>query len=281
MASGLLALFDDIAVIMDDVAAATKMATKKTSAVLADDLAVNAQKASGFASERELPIIWAIAKGSFVNKLIILPSIFLLSYFAPYLITPILLIGGVYLSYEGAEKVVEFLFYRNKSRKENRKEMSEKEKIRSAIITDFILSLEIIVIALSTVRDKPFEVQVATVTVIALIATVGVYGLVAFIVRMDDMGLALIARYRGFLQKLGLFMVLSLPYIIKGLSVIGTIAMLAVGGGIFAHNVEYIHHLAEKLPPFIGEIGIGLVIGLLALALLKPVKMVFRSNGQE
>ncbi|WP_456381802.1 DUF808 family protein [Persephonella sp.] len=280
MASGLLALLDDVALIMDDVAATTKMATQKTSAVLADDLAVNAQKASGFASERELPVIWAIAKGSLVNKLIILPSIFLLSYFAPSLIIPILLIGGIYLSYEGAEKIIEFIFHRGKKRAERRKDMSEKEKIRSAIITDFILSLEIIVIALSTVKDKPFEVQVVTVTIIALIATVGVYGLVAFIVRMDDMGLALIERYDGFLRKVGLFMVLSLPYVIKGLSVIGTVAMLAVGGGIFVHNVEFIHHIGEKLPPVLGDIGIGLVIGTFTFMVLMPVKKILKSNAQ-
>jgi len=277
LASGLLALLDDVAVIMDDVAAATKMATKKTSAVLADDLAVNAQKASGFASERELPIIWAIAKGSFINKIIILPSIFLLSYFAPFLIVPILLIGGIYLSYEGAEKVIEFIFHRGKKGAEKRKEMSEKEKIRSAIITDFILSLEIIVIALSTVKDKPFEVQIFTVTIIALVATVGVYGLVALIVRMDDIGLALIERYDGFLRKVGLFMVLSLPYVIKGLSVIGTVAMLAVGGGIFVHNVEFVHHIGERLPPFIGEIAIGLVIGTLAFLILMPIKRILKT----
>ncbi|WP_293443774.1 DUF808 domain-containing protein [Persephonella sp.] len=268
MAAGLLALLDDVALLMDDLASATKVATQKTSALLADDLAVNAKKASGYASERELPVIWAITKGSFINKLIILPFVFLFSYFAPSLIVPVILIGGVYLSYEGAEKVLEFLFWKNKKR-ENKEEMTEKEKIRSAIITDFILSLEIIIIALSTVQDKPFGVQVATVSIIALIATVGVYGLVALIVRMDDFGLSLIQKYDGFLRKLGIFLVRSLPYVIKGLSVVGTVAMLAVGGGIFAHNVQFFHHVSEKLIPFLGEILIGLFIGILTVAVVK------------
>jgi len=261
LASGLLALLDDVALIMDDLASATKVATQKTSALLADDLAVGAKKASGYASERELPVIWAITKGSFINKLIILPSVFLFSYFAPFLIVPVILIGGMYLSYEGAEKVLEFIFRKNK-KKEDKENMTEQEKIKSAIVTDFILSLEIIIIALSTVQDKPFSVQVLTVSFIALLATVGVYGLVALIVRMDDFGLSLMIRYRGFLQRVGYYLVVSLPYVIKLLSFVGTVAMLAVGGGIFVHNVEFFHKISQSLIPFVSDIIIGFFIGL-------------------
>ncbi|SNZ10314.1 hypothetical protein SAMN06265182_1817 [Persephonella hydrogeniphila] len=275
MASGLLALLDDVALIMDDLASATKAATKKTSALLADDLAVGAKKASGYASERELPVIWAIAKGSFVNKLVILPAVFLLSYFVPFLITPIILIGGIYLSYEGAEKIIDFVFHRGKAKKAL-KEMTEKEKIRSAIITDFILSLEIVIIALSTVQDKPFSVQVVTVSIIAFLATVGVYGLVALIVRMDDFGLSLMERYDGFLNKTGYFLIISLPYVIKALSVIGTVAMLAVGGGIFVHNTEFFHSIAERFIPYISDIFIGFFIGVIAVLIVKSLKFLKR-----
>ena len=273
MASGLLALLDDIALIMDDLASATKVATKKTSALLADDLAVGAKKASGYASERELPVIWAIAKGSFINKIIILPAVFVLSYFAPFLITPVILLGGVYLSYEGAEKVIDFIFHRGKGKKVS-KEMTEKEKIRSAVITDFILSLEIIIIALSTVQDKPFSVQVITVSIVALLATVGVYGLVALIVRMDDFGLSLMVRYEGVLKQTGYFLIISLPYVIKALSVIGTVAMLAVGGGIFVHNIEFFHSISEKFIPYISDILVGLFIGTTAVSAVKALRMV-------
>ncbi|WP_457625295.1 DUF808 family protein [Persephonella sp.] len=281
MASGLLALLDDIALIMDDLASATKVATKKTSALLADDLAVGAKKASGYASERELPVIWAIAKGSFINKIIILPAVFVLSYFAPFLITPVILLGGVYLSYEGAEKVIDFIFHGGKDKKVS-KEMTEKEKIRSAVITDFILSLEIIIIALSTVQDKPFSVQVITVSMVALLATVGVYGLVALIVRMDDFGLSLMVRYEGVLKQTGYFLIISLPYVIKALSVIGTVAMLAVGGGIFVHNIEFFHSISEKFIPYISDILVGFFIGTTAVSAvkaLKRMKRLFYSNS--
>ncbi|MDQ7054978.1 MAG: DUF808 family protein [Persephonella sp.] len=271
MATGLLALLDDIALIMDDIASATKSATHKTSALLADDLAVSAKKTSGYATERELPVIWAITKGSFINKMIILPAVFTLSYFAPFLILPVLLIGGVYLSYEGAEKVIEFIFHKGE-KKENKKEMSEKEKIRSAILTDFILSLEIIIIALSAVQDKTFEVQVVSVTAVALLATVGVYGLVALIVRMDDFGLLLMERYEGFLKKFGYYLVISLPYVIKTLSVIGTVAMLLVGGGILSHNLEFIHHLTENLITPFGDLLTGLAAGTVTYLVLNAVK---------
>ncbi|HHH19341.1 MAG TPA: DUF808 family protein, partial [Campylobacterales bacterium] len=206
MASGFFALFDDIALLMDDVATMSKVATKKTAGILGDDLAVNADKASGFASSRELPVLWAITKGSLLNKIIILPLVFLLSAFAPMLIVPILMIGGLYLAYEGAEKIYEYFVPHEKVHKVNSLEQTktpeeilseEKAKIKSAILTDFILSIEIIIIALSTVTDQPMSVQVMVVTLIALLATVGVYGIVALIVRMDDMGYKLISMSGG------------------------------------------------------------------------------------
>ncbi|WP_456401142.1 DUF808 domain-containing protein [Persephonella sp.] len=278
MATGLLALLDDIAVIMDDLASATKVATQKTSAILADDLAVSAKKASGYASERELPVIWAIAKGSFINKLIILPFIFALSYFAPALIPPILILGGLYLSYEGTEKVIEYIFYRKKDEAPD-KNMTEKEKIRSAILTDFILSIEILIIALYAVQDEPFHIQVASVSFIAVVATVGVYGLVALLVRMDDFGLKLYESYEGFLKRFGIFLVQALPYVIKGLSVIGTIAMLLVGGGILGHNVSLAHKVADAVVFPFGELIIGLTAGFLVFIFIKIFKSIKGLTG--
>ncbi|MFN5462241.1 MAG: DUF808 family protein, partial [Bacteroidota bacterium] len=196
MASGLFALLDDIATLMDDVATMSKVAAKKTAGILGDDLAVNAEKASGFVSDRELPVLWAISKGSFINKLIILPAAFLLSAFAPMVVIYILVIGGVYLAYEGAEKIFAYLIPHTKEKeKASVVDLSpeevltlEKKKIKSAITTDFILSVEIVIIAMSTVVDKPLINQIAVVSIIALIATVGVYGIVALVVRMDEIG---------------------------------------------------------------------------------------------
>ncbi|WP_297453367.1 DUF808 family protein [Persephonella sp.] len=262
MASGIFALLDDIAYLMDDVASSTKIAAQKTSAVLGDDLAVGAKKASEYPPSRELPVLWAIIKGSFLNKLIVVPFILALNYFLPFIIKPVLMIGGLYLAYEGAEKILEFLDL-VKHHSEERK-LSEKEKIKSAIITDFILSLEIVIIAISTVQDKPFLVQVISVSIVAVLATIGVYGFVALIVRLDDMGIYLIENYDGFLEKIGILMVKSLPYIIKALSVIGTLAMLLVAGGIYLHSLEFLHHLTEPIPALIGEFLIGLILGIFA-----------------
>src|SRR5690606_24493648 len=200
MASGFFAILDDIAALLDDVAMMSKVAAKKTAGILGDDLAVNAEKASGFASSREIPVLWAITKGSFLNKLIILPVAFLLSAFLPWAITVILILGGLYLAYEGAEKIYEFLVPHKP--KEEVKEVLEsteseilafeKERIKSAILTDFILSVEIIIIALGTVVTEPILTQILVVTIIAIIATVGVYGIVALLVRMDEVGFKLI-----------------------------------------------------------------------------------------
>lgn len=281
MASGLLVLLDDISVLMDDVATMSKVATKKTAGILGDDLAVNAEKASGFASSRELPVLWQITKGSFVNKLIILPMAFLLSAFAPWLIVPILMLGGVYLAYEGMEKIYEYFFHRNEKQHletlepKSKEEIlsGEKEKIKSAIITDFILSIEIIIIALSTVSDQPMTIQIAAVSFVAFLATVGVYGIVALLVRMDDFGYKLIAMNGGE-SKTGEFFVRALPKVIKALTVIGTLAMLLVAGGIFIHNSESIHHLVDFIPFIFGELLVGAIIGALALAVMMGIEKI-------
>jgi len=205
MASGFFALLDDIAAIMDDVAAMTKITTKKTAGILGDDLAVNAEKASGFVSSREIPVLWAITKGSMLNKLMILPLAFLLSAFIPWAIIVILILGGLYLAYEGAEKIYEFFVPHPKHETiELKRDFTEQElldlektKIKSAIVTDFILSVEIVIIALGSVVNEPLVTQIIVVSIVALIATVGVYGIVALIVRMDDLGLKLINKSNG------------------------------------------------------------------------------------
>ncbi len=286
MASGIFAILDDIAVLLDDAAVMSKVAAKKTAGVLGDDLAVGAEKASGFSASRELPVLWAITKGSFLNKLIILPIAFLLSAFAPWLIVPILLIGGVYLAFEGAEKIYEYLSKSKTDEKPAAESISdpavllelEAKKIKSAILTDFILSIEIIIIALGTVASQSLSIQVMVVSLIALVATVGVYGLVALLVRMDDAGYHLIdkaAKMSGTLQsiykKSGEILVASLPKIIRLLSVVGTFAMLMVGGGIFIHNIETVHHAVEFLPGISADIITGLIIGAVALAVEKSV----------
>lgn len=287
MASGFFALLDDIAAIMDDVAVMSKVAAKKTAGILGDDLAVNAEKASGFVSSRELPVLWAIAKGSFINKLIILPVAFLLSAFSPMAIIIILVIGGLYLAYEGAEKIYEFFFphhhdkiaITDKTFTEEEILTIEKDKIKSAIITDFILSVEIIIIALGTVIGEPLMKQIIVVSIIAIVATVGVYGIVALIVRMDEAGLKLIqlsSKEQSFTKSLGTILVQALPKVIKSLSVIGTIALILVAGGIFVHNIEYLHHLAPQLPAIIKEFGIGLLFGFITLGVVSLFKKIIK-----
>lgn len=277
MASGLFALLDDVASLMDDVASMTKVAAKKTSGILGDDLAVNAEKASGFVPDRELPVLWAISKGSLINKLIILPVAFLLSAFAPMAVIAILVLGGLYLAYEGAEKILEMIFPHPKTHTEVDLEESitpeqvvahEKKKIKSAITTDFILSVEIVIIALGTVVEKPLGTQIAVVSIIALIATVGVYGLVALIVRMDEFGYKLIAlnpEDNTLSDKIGRFLVNALPVLIRIIGFVGTIALLLVAGGIFTHNIELFHHLLPSWPGIIKDFLIGLGVGIVVL----------------
>jgi len=283
MASGIFAILDDIAALMDDVAVASKIATKKTAGILGDDLAVNAEKATGFLSSRELPVLWAITKGSFLNKLIIVPIAILLNIFLPSAIKGILVIGGFYLAYEGVEKIIHYLFHKpqkkhavGKPEDDLENPGAEKAKIRSAVTTDFILSVEIVIIALGTVLDKSLTLQIATVSVVAILATVGIYGIVALIVRMDDAGYRLIKRYnKGLLAGLGHLLVKSLPVIIKLLAVIGTIALLLVSGGIFVHNINYLHHLLPEFPVVIKELVTGLIAGIIVAAVIGLVKKLY------
>ncbi len=290
MASGIFSLLDDVAALMDDVAAMSKIATKKTAGILGDDLAVNAEKAMGFVSDREIPVIWKITKGSFVNKLIILPVVFILNALYSPAIIVILLIGGLYLAYEGAEKIYEyFVPHSKKIINEPTDSISseqvltlEKSKISSAIRTDFILSLEIVIIALGTVSTAPFINQLLVVTVVAMIATVGVYGIVALLVRMDDAGFKLIkkgANSSKMLVFIGNILVKSLPIIIRLLGVFGTLALLLVAGGIFAHHIDFFHHILTALPATFKEFLIGLVVGFVLLlfvfAFQKMKKMLY------
>ena len=268
MSIGLLALLDDVAMLVDDTAVVAKIAAKKTVGILGDDLAVNAQKASGFAASREIPVLVAITKGSLKNKFIILPFAFVFSAFVPWIIVPILLLGGIYLSYEGFEKIYEYFFtHHNEETEEEKEPLSEEEKIRSAITTDFILSIEIVIMALSTVVQENLMTQLLVVSFVAVLATVGVYGVVALIVRLDDMGLTCIEagvkKEQKILVTLGEILVASLPKIIRALTVIGTLAMLLVAGGIFVHHIEPLHHIIKHLhiPNLLGELGVGLIIG--------------------
>lgn len=286
MASGIFAVLDDIAALMDDVAIASKLATKKTAGILGDDLAVNAEKATGFLSSREIPVLWAITKGSFVNKLIIIPVALLLNAYFPIAITVILILGGCYLAYEGMEKIIEFFFHRPVKGEEviasgeaNTVEdiVLEKAKVKSAVTTDFILSVEIVIIALGTVMAQPLSVQILTISVVALLATVGVYGLVALIVRMDDAGYKLIknSHDQGIRAKVGHLLVNALPVVIKCFSVIGTLALLLVSGGIFVHNIDFFHHLFPTIPSILKEFGFGIVIGTAVVFLVTIVKKIF------
>lgn len=283
MASSLLSVFDDVAVLMDDVASAAKIATRKTAGILGDDLAVNAEKATGFLAEREIPILWAITRGSFINKVIIIPVALLLSAISPVVITFVLIAGGCYLAYEGAHSIIELIHVlrkRNPAAEVTEKQdtATEKAKIRSAITTDFILSVEIVIIALGTVLDKSLSIRILTVTVVSLIATVGVYGLVAFIVRMDDVGYKLLKRSdeKGFLAATGRLMVWLMPLIIKFLRFAGTLALFLVSGGIFVHNIEYLHHLFPEMPSMIKEFITGMVAGFIGTAIVESAKRVFR-----
>jgi hypothetical protein len=285
MASGFFALLDDVALLMDDVAAMSKIATKKTVGILADDLAVNAEKASGFISSRELPVLFKIAKGSLLSKLIILPVAFLLSAFLPFVIVPILLIGGVYLAFEGAEKIYHYIFDKSETKaKAPVIEMTKAEllahedkKVKDAIVVDFILSIEIVIIALGTVTDQPLKIQIFVVSIIALLATIGVYGLVALLVRMDDLGLKLIKSSNGkagFSNSVGTGLVKTLPVLVRGLGILGTFAMILVAGGIFVHNLHFLDELLQSLPSILAQLIVGLLVGIIAVFVFKMVMKV-------
>jgi predicted DNA repair protein MutK len=287
MASGFFAILDDIAALMDDVAVASKVATQKTAGILGDDLAVNAEKATGFLSSRELPVLWAITKGSLINKIIIVPIALLLNVFFPVAIKFILILGGFYLAYEGAEKIIEYFFHKAPTGEEviveNKQEDSEAEKakVKSAVTTDFILSVEIVIIALGTVLNESLTLQIITVSVVALLATIGVYGIVALIVRMDDAGFKLIKHSgdKGFLSTIGHFLVKALPIIIKLLAIVGTIALILVSGGIFVHNIDYLHHILPNLPSMVKEFLFGLIAGFAVALLVIGAKKLFSKKA--
>lgn len=281
MAAGsLLSLLDDIATLLDDISVMSKVATQKTAGVLGDDLAVNAEQVSGVRAAREIPVVWAVAKGSMLNKLIIVPLILALSYFLPWMITPLLVAGGLFLCYEGAEKVWHKLAHSGekdhsqaKALLENNKvdlRQIEAKKIKGAIRTDFILSLEIIVIALSTMSEYPFAKQAVALSFVAFAMTVFVYGLVACIVKIDDLGLYL-SKGKAFAARIGRFLLWLAPAIMKMLTIVGTIAMFLVGGGILTHSAEAVidfHHFLEILKTdlvFIDAIVPTLVNGLIGL----------------
>ncbi len=274
MAGSLLALLDDIATILDDVAVMSKVAAKKTAGVLGDDLALNAQQVSGVNADRELPVVWAVGVGSLKNKAVLVPAALAISAFLPWAITPLLMVGGAYLCYEGFEKLAH-KFLHSKSEDdahhgELRRALAdpgadfmalEKDKVKGAIRTDFILSAEIIVIALGTVEQAPFSQQVAVLVAIALIMTVGVYGLVAGIVKIDDLGLYLTRRASTALQGIGNLLLAGAPLLMKTLSVVGTAAMFMVGGSILMHGVPALHHLVDSAAASAATVsGIGPVL---------------------
>lgn len=300
--SSLFALIDDIATLLDDVAVMTKVAAKKTAGVLGDDLALNAQQVAGVASERELPVVWAVAKGSLKNKAILVPAALAISAWAPWAIVPLLMIGGAYLCFEGVEKLAHRFLHSRAEDEAHHAQLTaalthpevdlvalEKEKIKGAIRTDFILSAEIIVIALGTVAAASFVRQIAVLTGIALVMTIGVYGLVASIVKLDDAGLYLQAHgghhaWARAQRGLGAFLLRAAPWLMKFLSVAGTAAMFLVGGGILTHGVPLLHHWAELLAATAGAVGTvatllfdaiaGIVAGGIVLAVITLGKRV-------
>ncbi len=289
--SSFFALIDDIATLLDDVASMTKIAARKTAGVLGDDLALNAEQVSGVKADRELPVIWAVAKGSLLNKMILIPAALAISYFVPWLITPLLMLGGLFLCFEGFEKVFHALFQSKASKELHLKALKtvienseldilafEKEKIKGAIRTDFILSAEIIVITLGTVATASLLTQLSVLIGLAFLITAGVYGLVAGIVRLDDMGLYLLRKPdSGRFQKvLGRGILTAAPKLMRALSVIGTIAMFMVGGGILAHGLPFLHHLIGQMTAASGPLFIsGLPIFLEALSGLIAGGLVF------
>ncbi|MAL91618.1 MAG: hypothetical protein CMK94_08880 [Pseudomonas sp.] len=283
MASSLLALIDDIATVLDDVSVMTKVAAKKTAGVLGDDLALNAQQVTGVKADRELPVVWAVAKGSFRNKAILVPAALLISAFIPWAITPLLMLGGAFLCYEGFEKLAHrFLHHDDASEHaETVKALAdpsvdivafEKRKISGAVRTDFILSAEIIAITLGTVAAATFTQQVLVLVGIAIVMTVGVYGLVAAIVKLDDLGLALSRKSSGAASAFGRGILVVAPLLMKALSVVGTAAMFMVGGGILTHGIGAVHHFIESSAhdalglPYVGVVLGGLLPTLLDAA---------------
>lgn len=282
MASSLLALLDDIATILDDVSVLTKVAAKKTAGVLGDDLALNAQQVTGVRADRELPVVWAVARGSMVNKAILVPAALAISAFIPWAVTPLLMVGGAFLCFEGFEKLAHKFMHSQAEDEAHHAKLTEavvnpavdlvqveKDKIKGAVRTDFILSAEIIAITLGTVADKPFVTQVSVLVGIAVLMTVGVYGLVAGIVKLDDLGLYLSRQASAAKQSVGRAILAAAPWLMKALSIAGTAAMFLVGGGILTHGFAPLHHAIEAATQAMAAVpGIGGALAVLAPLLL-------------
>ncbi|MDY6816691.1 MAG: DUF808 domain-containing protein [Pseudomonadota bacterium] len=301
-ASSLLALIDDIATILDDVSLMTKAATKKTVGVLGDDLALNAQQVTGVKPVRELPVVWAVAKGSFINKAILVPAAVAISFFVPWLVTPLLMLGGAFLCFEGFEKLAH-KFLHGKEDEAHKQELHEalknpdldlktleKEKVKGAIRTDFVLSAEIIAITLGTVTGQSIGMQFLVLTVVAVMITVGVYGLVAGIVKLDDGGLYLSQKDSALARRVGEGILWLAPYMMKTLSILGTIAMFLVGGGILVHGLppvyDGIHHFAEgfggigaTLVPALADGLFGVLAGAILVGVLMPLIHWWQKRG--
>jgi len=292
--ASLLTLLDDISVILDDVSVMTKVAAKKTAGVLGDDVALNAEQVTGVKADRELPVVWAVAKGSFVNKLILVPAALLISAIFPPLVTVLLMCGGLFLSYEGAEKVIHKFWpqllphdeAQNERIRANADETVdlvafEKSKIKGAIRTDFILSAEIIVIALGAAAGATLLEKTLVLSIIAIAITVGVYGLVAGIVKIDDLGLYLTKKDSEFQQKIGSFLLAAAPKLMKFLSIAGTLAMFLVGGGILVHGISFLHHKVDDLAHLTGMFDglttmllnglVGLVVGVVLVGIITMI----------
>ncbi|HAT2166491.1 TPA: DUF808 family protein [Citrobacter freundii] len=299
--SSLLTLLDDIATLLDDISMMGKLAAKKTAGVLGDDLSLNAQQVTGVRANRELPVVWSVAKGSLVNKVILVPLALLISAFIPWAITPLLMIGGAFLCFEGVEKVLHTL--KSRKQKEDPAERQrrlealaaqdplafEKDKIKGAVRTDFILSAEIVAITLGIVAEAPLLNQVLVLSGIALVVTIGVYGLVGLIVKLDDMGYWLAEKTSVLAQALGKGLLVVAPWLMKSLSVIGTLAMFLVGGGIVVHGVAPLHHAIERFAqqqsavvalilPTLLNLVLGFIIGAIVVLLVKAVAKV-RGGG--
>lgn len=300
--SSLFLLIDDIASILDDVALMTKTATQKTAGVLGDDLALNAEQVAGVNADRELPVVFAVAKGSLINKAILVPAALAISAFIPWAIKPLLMVGGGFLCFEGVEKITHKLFHKEDEDAEHGKRVEaiqdpsqdmvafEAEKIKGAIRTDFILSAELIVIALGTFADAPLSKQVITLIVVAVVMTIGVYGLVAAIVKLDDFGLYMTKKGGG-AKTLGDAILRAAPYLMRGLSIVGTIAMFLVGGGIMVHGLPVISelgHAIEHKEGIVAAVGsplfngfVGVIVGAIILAVVTGIKKIIPKKGDD
>ncbi len=302
--ASLLALIDDIATVLDDVAILTKVAARKTAGVLGDDLALNAQQVAGVRADRELPVVWAVAKGSMLNKAILVPAALAISAFAPWAVTPLLMAGGLFLCFEGVEKLAHKFLHSEEEDQAHEKELMdaladpstdlvelEKAKIKGAVRTDFILSAEIIVIALGIVAASPFVTQLSVLVTIAVMMTIGVYGLVAAIVKLDDLGVYLARKPGdGLQQALGRGILTVAPYLMKGLSIAGTAAMFLVGGGILAHGLprleSWIHHVTDEmgagleiLTTMLFNAGLGIAAGIVVLSVVTLIQRLRTGGG--